>query len=248
MSNTPNCEIPYVPEGTLDPAAGLNQSLNVIDALLQPRVISMLLYEPPATGADGDLYIVGEGASGAWAGKDDWLARYVLEGQTWQFYEPGVNVSFVANDEDGLFYIYDPLSSPPGWTQVEGAVQLGTFTKGAGWSSPTDVTIDASLAVEVSVLCPDAGEIESVTVLTTGGSGDCVIDIEKGTFAGYPTTSSITAAAKPTITGGVKYFDDVLSGWTKTIDAGDILKFQLESSSVFTGINIMLSIREVLAP
>lgn len=137
MPDSPNVKIPYVPEGTLDPAAGLNLAINVIDALLQPRVIAMDLTAPPSTGADGDMYIVAAGATGDWAGKDDWLARYVLEGQFWQFYEPGVQVSMIVNDDDGIFYVYDPLSSPPGWTQVQGggggganAVDIGIFFPG----------------------------------------------------------------------------------------------------------------------
>lgn len=118
MPNTPNTQIPYVPEGTLDPAAGLNDSLNVIDALLQPRVVSMALYEPPATGEDGDMYIVAATASGDWAGKENWLARYVLEGQFWQFYEPGVQVQTVVNDEDGFLYVYDTGVSPQEWIPI----------------------------------------------------------------------------------------------------------------------------------
>jgi hypothetical protein len=104
---TPNTGIPYVAEGTQDPAAGLNLSLNVIDALLQTAVLNMNLTAPPGSPADGDLHIVASGATGAWAGEDNNLARYVSEGAFWQFYEAGVNVFLVLNKDDGALYAWN---------------------------------------------------------------------------------------------------------------------------------------------
>ena len=92
---TPNSGIPYVPENTTDPAAGLNLSLNVIDALLTPEVLGLGTTSPPGSPSDGDLYVVGAGATGAWAGEDDNLARYVAEGAFWQFYEAGIQAKAV---------------------------------------------------------------------------------------------------------------------------------------------------------
>lgn len=103
---TPNTGIPYVPENTTDPAAGLNLALNVIDALLQTAVIDMDLTAPPGSPSDGDLHIVGGSATGAWAGEDDNLARYVAEGDFWQFYEAGTQVKIVLNLDDGSIYAY----------------------------------------------------------------------------------------------------------------------------------------------
>ena len=78
--STPNAGIPYVPENTLDPAAGLNLALNTIDALMQVRVLDMSLTAPPVSPNDGDRHIVAAGATGARAGHDDELARYVADG------------------------------------------------------------------------------------------------------------------------------------------------------------------------
>lgn len=101
---TPNTGIPYVPQGTLDPAAGLNSALNHIDALLQTNVIEMGRDDPPGSPGDGDLYIVGEG-SGVWAGHDDALARYVAQGTFWQFFEAGDTVHIVACA--GVLYVWE---------------------------------------------------------------------------------------------------------------------------------------------
>lgn len=112
--STPNVGIPYVTQGTLDPAAGLNLALNVIDALLQTAVIELGRNTPPVSPADGDMYIVGIG-TGAWVGQDDNLARYVAEGTFWQFYAAGTSVNLVLNLDDGGFYTYNSSSASAGW-------------------------------------------------------------------------------------------------------------------------------------
>jgi hypothetical protein len=114
--STPNNGIPYVPEDTQDPAAGLNLALDVIDALLQAAVINMSSTSPPGSPTDGDRYIVGNGATGAWTGKDGWLARYVAEGDFWQFFEPGVQVHQVLNQDDSALYGWNGAS----WIAIAG--------------------------------------------------------------------------------------------------------------------------------
>lgn len=114
---TPNTGIPYVPENTTDPAAGLNLALNVIDALLQTAVLDMDRTEPPESPSDGDLHIVGGGATGAWEGQDDNLARYVAEGDFWQFYTAGAQVKLVLNFADSGLYKFDGSN---GWTLAAG--------------------------------------------------------------------------------------------------------------------------------
>lgn len=167
MPNTPNTEIPYVPEGTLDPAAGLNDALNVIDALLQPRVISIGDNAPPSTGADGDMYIVGTSPTGDWAGHPNELARYVLEGQFWQFYTPGVQVQTVINDQDSVLYVYDTVNSPNSW----GTVQAGSSTAPVSTLSGTSYSLgdltngtwhlfDAAGAVTLEILDEGSEPIE----------------------------------------------------------------------------------------
>lgn len=103
---TPSNGIPYVPENTQDPAAGLNLSLNVLDALLQTFVLDMDLTAPPGSPADGEMHIVATGATGAWAGQANNLARYVAVSTSWQFYTAGDQVRFVFNVEDGGLYVW----------------------------------------------------------------------------------------------------------------------------------------------
>lgn len=134
---TPNTGIPYVPEGTLDPAAGLNLSLNVIDALLQTAVIDMDQTSPPVSPSDGDLHIVSAGATGEWLGQENNMARYVAEGSFWQFLEAGTQVRLVVNNDDAGLYFWNvsawsPISaSGVVWGSVTGTLSDQTDLQSA---------------------------------------------------------------------------------------------------------------------
>lgn len=136
---TPNAGIPWVPEGTLDPAAGLNDALRVIDALIQPLVLGMSVDDPPVSPADGDRYIVGVG-TGDWAGQDDNLAQYVEEGDFWQFYEAGSQAVIVVYD--GSIYAYAGSS---GWEPISGG--------GGGGMDRSDVTALSISSGVVNIDC-----------------------------------------------------------------------------------------------
>jgi len=85
MTNSINNDIPFVPENTIDPAAGLNISINVIDALLQCAVISVGDNDPPSEAVEGDRYIVGDTPTGEWSTAAGKLARYL--DSAWDFYD-----------------------------------------------------------------------------------------------------------------------------------------------------------------
>jgi hypothetical protein len=92
----------------------------------------------------------------------------------------------------------------------------------------------------VSIDAP--GTIVSARMLAFG-SGSAVVDIEKATYSGYPTTSSICASAKPTLSGASKSEDTTLSGWTTGLAAGDVLVFQLDSMSGIFVVTCALKVR-----
>lgn len=121
---------------------------------------------------------------------------------------------------------------------------LRTVNKGASWVSSTAIVAGATNVVYVS--CPVVGTIQGVKVVTSGGAGSCVLDVWKIPFTSFPPSSgnSITASAKPTISAGTTYSDFTLTGWNRTINAGDVLAFVINSASVFTQIEIVLEIRQ----
>lgn len=112
--NTINNNIPFVPENTVDPAAGLNLSLNQIDALLQVRAHSVGTNTPPA-GVEGQRHIVGTAPTGAWAGQANKLARF-LDG-AWSFYDARIVLGV-----DGVLYVRPDAT----WLSFEsGGVEWG---------------------------------------------------------------------------------------------------------------------------
>lgn len=139
----------------------------------------------------------------------------------------------------GLLYAADaPEDAPPPVVPSP----LRTVNKGASWVSSTAIV--AASANVVYVNCPVPGTIRRVKVMTSGGPGNCVLDVWKAPFGSFPPTvaNSIVASAPPTIAGGTTYSDATLTGWTRSIAAGDVLAFKITSCATFTQIMLVLEI------
>lgn len=75
-------------------------------------------------------------------------------------------------------------------------------------------------------------------------SGSIVVDVWKDSYVNYPPVDadSITASAPITISSTTKSEDSTLTGWIKTIAAGDILGFNVDSASTITRLTIVLTV------
>jgi hypothetical protein len=90
--------------------------------------------------------------------------------------------------------------------------------------------------------------ITSATLLSTDAAataGNIVIDVWKDLYANYPPTvaDTITASAKPTLSSASSSVDTTLTGWTKSIKAGDVLGFNVDSAATVTRVTLMLGVR-----
>lgn len=101
-------------------------------------------------------------------------------------------------------------------------------------------------------LIPWACTIVGVTALATTVSGDnsgsIVVDIWAESYANYSDTvpdngDSITASAPVTISAGIKSEDTTLTGWTTTIAAGTVLRFNVDSCTDVKQLEIILHLR-----
>lgn len=116
--------------------------------------------------------------------------------------------------------------------------------RGATWvRSAGEINVPTT---DIDVCIPVNGVIVGWSIGTKGGSGACVIDVWKATQLNYPPDvgDSICASNKPTISANIVATDDVLTGWTTVVTAGEWLTFHLESSSNFSAIFFQLRIRE----
>lgn len=129
--------------------------------------------------------------------------------------------------QDGKFEIENLVLSDNGMT-----VAIGLIIGGGG----TEITTGIKGDIQIPFNC----SLKNV-VLLADQSGDIVVDIQKCTYANFPSTTSICGGSKPTITSNDKSEDDTLSGWTTTITAGDILRFSIDSVSTITRLTISLT-------
>lgn len=103
-----NNNIPFLVENTIDVAAATNEAINVIDALLQIRVVSVGTNTPPGSPANGARYIVGTAPTGSWSGQANKLARW-LDGM-WSFFDAAIVVNL---DDDTLY-----IRGSSGWIAI----------------------------------------------------------------------------------------------------------------------------------
>jgi hypothetical protein len=104
-------------------------------------------------------------------------------------------------------------------------------------------TVLTTGAKKIYVQIPYDGTITAATLLADQ-SGSVVVDIWKDTYANFPPTvaDTITAAAKPTLSGAIKSTDSTLTGWTTSITAGDILEFNIDSVATIQKLIVILDI------
>lgn len=103
--------------------------------------------------------------------------------------------------------------------------------------------MEITTGIKGDLYIPFACTISAVTMLADQ-SGSIVVDIWKDSYANFPPTDadSITASAVPTISSATKSQDTTLTGWTKSISAGDILRFNVDSVSTITRLTLTLTV------
>jgi hypothetical protein len=135
----------------------------------------------------------------------------------------GSGVTVTYNDAAGTITIAVNGSGKASfqWVLDEGGVPATNYK---GWLYvPFNCTIDAVYVV-------------------ADQTGDIVIDVWKDSYANFPPTvaDTITAAAKPTLVGAQKYTDATLTGWNKTLTAGDFITIKVDSAATVTLVTVVL--------
>ena len=102
---------------------------------------------------------------------------------------------------------------------------------------------EITVGIQGDMIAPYDMWITEVTLLADR-TGSIVVNIWEDTYANYPPTvaDSICGSSKPTISSGVKYQDTVLTGWTRFIPQGAVLRFNVESVSLIERCTIALKV------
>lgn len=187
-------------------------------------------------GTKGKRYIIA-GIGGGWSGGTiNDIAVY--DGASYIFYTPAEGWMVYVKDEDKI-YRYTGSA----WVAYKTA-NIGIDIDGGG----SVISSGYKGFIRVTKAC----EIKKVTLLGDKASGSVVVDIWKCSYANYDggvthpvNADSITSAAPPTITSASKSEDSTLNGWTKSIAAGEILGFNVDSCSTFEKVILELEVTKV---
>ncbi len=153
MANTPRLAMPYLVASQAQKEVTHNDALNDMDFLAQSSVIDRTLNAPPASPANGDMYIVGTSPTGAWTGHAGHLAAWY---SGWKFKTPSAGWTVWAKNDSRLVYY-----TGSAWAVLETPAIDGTFTwnpgtiaNGAGATSAAVTVTGAALGDFASVAAP----------------------------------------------------------------------------------------------
>jgi hypothetical protein len=153
-----------------------------------------------------------------------------------------VTVRPVIHGRDHTFGATDPVFHA--WEDVGGA---GTGGTGAGQGT-VNMVLDGrgtflKPGVELDWESDYAAFIRGWKLMADT-TGSISLDLRKDTFTAFPPTSgdSIVASSPPTLTSQDHNSDTVLSGWTTTVNAGDVVRLHVVSCSGITRIGLALKV------
>lgn len=146
-------------------------------------------------------------------------------------------------DGDLVYVVQDPAGTPAAKkaalsalrTKLLGASSISFIIDGGGAEIETGIKGD----IRVPFACTIVG-----VILLADQSGSIVVDIWKDTYANHPATDadSITASAPPTISAAAKSEDNTITGWTTAVNAGDILRFNVDSVTDIQRVTVALQV------
>lgn len=194
MANSPNLALPYLEAAQAQKHVTVNESLRLLDALVQLAVESAALATPPGSPANGDAYIVAASPTGAWSGWAGSIAFYadtawqrLVPAEGWLTWNKATDTALVwtgaawVNLGAGLA----GADLSPGMVTLGGqASDPGSPAEGQVWRNSTTGQIKARIGsrtrlvvdAEVPWLVPVSGD----HVMTTCGSSQAAT----GTGAG----------------------------------------------------------------
>lgn len=185
MSNTTNLVLPYLAVGQAQKHVTVNESLRRLDALVQLSVVSATTAAQPASPADGAVYIVPAGKSGAdWSAYADASLAYYRDG-AWEQLSPREGWIAYVRDSDQLL-CFDGAA----WTGLSSALRLSAADRILGRAgSGAGPAEEIAFSAEARALCDDTSfpamcatlgtwrvlASEAVAVSHTGDTSEAVL-------------------------------------------------------------------------
>ena len=139
MEVTPRLGLRTLIPGQAQREITVNESLQILDAVVAGAVEERVRADPPTTPVVGTAYIVATGATGAWAGQDDAIATFTPGG--WRIIAPmdGLCVLVKSTGETVRY-------ASGGWSILLAAPQPAIFNVAGG------TIVDAESRVAISAI------------------------------------------------------------------------------------------------
>ncbi len=163
MDETHNLSLPYLMPAYAQKHVVMNDALARLDAAVQLSVIDRNLTAPPGSPAEGDRYIVGAAATGAWSGLEGQIVA--LTDGAWLALEPRTGWLCWIIDEEVLAY-WDGSA----WQDVTAAFDAflqGTLGATDNRLLRADGT-DGKTAQGSAVTLDDSGNLSGIGAISTG--------------------------------------------------------------------------------
>lgn len=124
LPSTPRLALPLLAMAQAQKEVTHNEALALLDLLVQPAVEDGPQADPPVAPVAGQGWIVGAGATGAWAGEADAIALWTAGG--WRFVAPRAGMR-AARLSDGAWLRFDgadwvepdAVASPAGGATID---------------------------------------------------------------------------------------------------------------------------------
>ncbi|WP_274425036.1 DUF2793 domain-containing protein [Chelativorans sp. YIM 93263] len=126
MDETANLKLPFILPSQAQKHVTLNESLSMLDSIVQLSVIDRDFTDAPAEPAEGDRYIVPAGASGAWDRRDGQVAAF--QDGAWSYFQPRPGWQAWVADE-GRFVVWDGSAWNSSNAELQNVPLLGVGTE-----------------------------------------------------------------------------------------------------------------------
>lgn len=157
MTDTPLLRLPFIEAAQSQKHVTHNEALAILDALVQLSVLQADAASPPASPAQGARYLVGTGATGAFAGHDGEVASW--QDNAWRFLAPRAGWRVYVEDSDA-FVIFDGAS----WQDISASIRQLQNLERLGVGAQADAQNPFSAKLNTALM--------SARYTGEGGNGD----------------------------------------------------------------------------
>src|SRR3712207_6202303 len=188
MSSTPHLALPLLAAAQAQKHVTHNEALASLDALVHLAVKERDRTTAPGSPAEGDRYLVGAGATGAFAGHDDEIALYDLS--LWRFFTPAAGWRAYVEAEDRIV-VFDGAQ----WRGLDHYLKAFDNLERLGIGTAADslnrLSAKLNAALFTALAAEEGGTGDLRFVLNKGEAGNVLSQLYQRGFIGRAETGLI---------------------------------------------------------